>query len=109
MTPAFITGIAPTAASSANTSLAERIDALPSSVGLWRFISLLALGGFFELYDLFETGYISTGLLAPVSFTRAVPGYWALPIRLRLLPLPSWGCLLAPACSRPLPTALVVD
>lgn len=74
MTPAFITGIAPTAAASANTSLAERIDALPSSVGLWRFISLLALGGFFELYDLFETGYISTGLLAAGIFHTGSAG-----------------------------------
>lgn len=30
-------------------SLANRIDALPASAGLWRFITLLALGGFFEL------------------------------------------------------------
>lgn len=36
-------------------SLATRIDALPSSWGLWRFIILLSLGGFFELYDLFQT------------------------------------------------------
>lgn len=33
--------------------LAARIDALPASAGLWRFIILLSLGGFFELYDLF--------------------------------------------------------
>ena len=35
--------------------LAARIDALPASAGLWRFIALLSLGGFFELYDLFQT------------------------------------------------------
>lgn len=43
--------------------LAARIDALPPSWGLWRFIMLLSLGGFFELYDLFQTAYISTGLM----------------------------------------------
>lgn len=53
---------------SANTTIAGRIDALPSSKSLWSFISLLALGGFFELYDLFETGYISSGLLAEKIF-----------------------------------------
>ncbi|XIH65676.1 MFS transporter [Pantoea sp. SGAir0183] len=67
--------MAPTSASStAHTSLAGRIDALPSSGGLWRFISLLALGGFFELYDLFETGYISTGLLAAGIFHAGSAG-----------------------------------
>lgn len=49
-------------------SLANRIDALPASAGLWRFITLLALGGFFELYDLFQTGYISSGLIAENIF-----------------------------------------
>ena len=48
--------------------LAARIDALPASAGLWRFIILLSLGGFFELYDLFQTGYISTGLIADGIF-----------------------------------------
>ncbi|KMV68645.1 MFS transporter [bacteria symbiont BFo1 of Frankliniella occidentalis] len=47
-----------------NNKLSERIDALPASAGLWRFIALLSLGGFFELYDLFQTGYISSGLIA---------------------------------------------
>lgn len=49
-------------------NLASRIDALTASRGLWLFISLLALGGFFELYDLFETGYISAGLIAANIF-----------------------------------------
>ncbi len=49
-------------------NVAKRIDALPSSKGLWLFITLLALGGFFELYDLFETGYISSGLVAENIF-----------------------------------------
>lgn len=53
---------------SVNTTIAGRIDALPSSKSLWSFISLLALGGFFELYDLFETGYISSGLLVEKIF-----------------------------------------
>lgn len=51
-----------------NKRLSSRIDALPASAGLWRFIALLSLGGFFELYDLFQTGYISSGLLAENIF-----------------------------------------
>jgi putative MFS transporter len=62
------------ASSAARNSLAARVDALPSSAGLWRFITLLALGGFFELYDLFETGYISTGLLSAGVFHTGTAG-----------------------------------
>ena len=54
--------------------LAARIDALPASAGLWRFIILLSLGGFFELYDLFQTGYISTGLIADGIFHSGAQG-----------------------------------
>ncbi|MCS2159135.1 MFS transporter [Scandinavium sp. H11S7] len=54
--------------------LAARIDALPASAGLWRFIVLLSLGGFFELYDLFQTGYISSGLIAEGIFHTGSQG-----------------------------------
>ncbi|XBS71332.1 MFS transporter [Acerihabitans sp. KWT182] len=54
--------------------LSARIDTLPSSAGLWRFITLLALGGFFELYDLFQTGYISGGLVAEGIFHLGAEG-----------------------------------
>ncbi|WP_350261434.1 MFS transporter [Pantoea sp. BJ2] len=59
-------------------TLAGRIDALPSSAGLWRFITLLALGGFFELYDLFETGYISSGLVAAGVFHTGSAGVFGI-------------------------------
>lgn len=59
-------------------TLAGRIDALPSSAGLWRFITLLALGGFFELYDLFETGYISSALLAAGVFHTGSEGIFGI-------------------------------
>ncbi|WP_413728804.1 MFS transporter [Sodalis sp. RH19] len=54
--------------------LSVRIDALPATAGLWRFIILLALGGFFELYDLFQTGYISGGLVAEGIFHTGAQG-----------------------------------
>jgi len=61
-----------------NSELSVRIDALPSSAGLWRFIILLSLGGFFELYDLFQTGYISSGLLAENIFHLGSAGIFGI-------------------------------
>ncbi|MFK3661293.1 MFS transporter [Scandinavium sp. NPDC088450] len=58
--------------------LAARIDALPASGGLWGFIVLLSLGGFFELYDLFQTGYISTGLIAEGIFHTGTQGVFGI-------------------------------
>lgn len=67
-------GVSPASNTSQNKSLSQRIDALPASAGLWRFITLLSLGGFFELYDLFQTGYISSGLIAENIFHTGSAG-----------------------------------
>jgi MFS transporter, putative metabolite:H+ symporter len=42
--------------------IASRMERLPMSPYLWRLVVLISLGGFFELYDLFFTGYIAPGL-----------------------------------------------
>ena len=42
--------------------LGERLDALSGRAGIWRLVGLLSLGGCFEFYDLFLTGYLSPGL-----------------------------------------------
>ncbi|MGK3123192.1 MFS transporter [Candidatus Pantoea formicae] len=78
MTTITSTGMANTGIAADRHTLAGRIDALPSSAGLWRFITLLALGGFFELYDLFETGYISSGLLAAGVFHTGSEGVFGI-------------------------------
>ncbi|ERK15092.1 MAG: MFS transporter [Pantoea sp.] len=78
MTTACTTGMAGDFIAADRRTLAGRIDALPSSAGLWRFITLLALGGFFELYDLFETGYISSGLLAAGVFHTGSAGVFGI-------------------------------
>ncbi len=61
-----------------HASLTGRIDALPASFGLWSFITLLSLGGFFGLYDLFQTGYISAGLLAEGIFHTGQAGIFGI-------------------------------
>src|SRR5258708_9694084 len=40
----------------------QRLESLPGSAYLWRLVILLSLGGCFEIYDLFFTGYIAPGL-----------------------------------------------
>jgi putative MFS transporter len=43
--------------------LTARLDRLPGSRHLWGLILCLALGGFFEMFDLFLTGYVGPLLL----------------------------------------------
>jgi putative MFS transporter len=42
--------------------ISQRLESLPGSAYLWRLVILLSLGGCFEIYDLFLTGYIAPGL-----------------------------------------------
>jgi len=54
------TGFA-TAAGGAD-EISRRLESLPTSSYVWRLVILLSLGGCFEIYDLFLTGYIAPGL-----------------------------------------------
>ena len=42
--------------------ISQRLERLTASSYLWRLVILLSLGGCFEIYDLFLTGYIAPGL-----------------------------------------------
>ncbi len=46
----------------ATDEISRRLESLPASSYLWRLVILLSLGGCFEIYDLFLTGYIAPGL-----------------------------------------------
>lgn len=48
--------------------ISARIDRLPAVATIWRLVALLSIGGFFELYDLFQTAYISPGLISDGIF-----------------------------------------
>lgn len=48
-------------ASGGPNDVSRRLESLPASAYLWRLVVLLSLGGFFEVYDLFLTGYIAPG------------------------------------------------
>ncbi|OAF00784.1 MFS transporter [Bradyrhizobium centrolobii] len=50
------------AAAAAPDEVSQRLEAMPASAYVWRLVILLSLGGCFEIYDLFLTGYIAPGL-----------------------------------------------
>jgi MFS transporter, putative metabolite:H+ symporter len=56
------TGLELAASSGRPDEIARRLESLPASSYLWQLVILLSLGGFFEIYDLFLTGYIAPGL-----------------------------------------------
>ena len=44
-------------------SILARLDRLPATRSIWVLVTLLSIGGFFEFYDLFMTGYVIPGLV----------------------------------------------
>src|SRR4030088_602014 len=55
-------GLGLAAARGGPDGISRRLENLPASSYLWRLVILLSLGGWFEVYDLFFTGYIAPGL-----------------------------------------------
>ena len=45
------------------SSISARLDRIPATRTIWKFVVLLSLGFFFELYDLLYSGYIAPGLV----------------------------------------------
>ena len=58
----------------ATGSISARLDRLPATRTIWRLVALLSLGGFFEFYDLFFTGYIAPGLVRSGILTASTHG-----------------------------------
>jgi MFS transporter, putative metabolite:H+ symporter len=55
-------------------TIAARLDRLPSTRSIWTRVVLLSLGGFFEFYDMFFTGYIGPGLVRSHILTPTTTG-----------------------------------
>ena len=61
----------------ASAAIAARLDRLPSSRTLWKIIALISLGGMFEYYDLFFTGYVAPGMNKSGLFSPSSLGVFA--------------------------------
>src|SRR5690242_2805042 len=77
MSSATIEGVAASAGASAGpTEISKRLESLPASSYLWRLVILLSLGGCFEIYDLFLTGYIAPGLARAKLLTATTEAFF---------------------------------
>jgi putative MFS transporter len=56
--------------------ISARLDRLPATRPVWTMVVLLSLGGCFEYYDLFLTGYIAPGLIHSHIFTATTAGFF---------------------------------
>jgi len=60
--------------SNGSYSVGARLDRLPATPAVWKLVAMLSLGGFFEFYDLFFTGYIAPGLVRSGILTATTRG-----------------------------------
>jgi putative MFS transporter len=66
----------PVAAAGGPDEIARRLESLPASPQMWRLVILLSLGGWFEIYDLFFTGYIAPGLARSGLLTTTTQAFF---------------------------------
>jgi MFS transporter, putative metabolite:H+ symporter len=57
--------------------LAARLDRLPATSMIWKLVVLISLGGVFEFYDLFFTGYVAPGMVEEGLFKPESLGIFA--------------------------------
>jgi putative MFS transporter len=57
--------------------IAARLDRLPPSRTIWTLVFLVSLGGVFEFYDLFLTGYVAPSMMDSGLFTSQSLGIFA--------------------------------
>ncbi len=60
-------------------AILARLDRLPATRHVWKMVALLSLGGMFEFYDLFLTGYIVPGLVKAGMLTGVAVGMFSGP------------------------------
>jgi len=60
-------------------AILARLDRLPATRHVWLMVVLLSLGGMFEFYDLFMTGYVIPGLVKSGMLTGVAVGMFSGP------------------------------
>jgi putative MFS transporter len=63
----------------AAAAVLARLDRLPATRHIWVMVTLLSLGGMFEFYDLFMTGYVIPGLVKAGLLTGVAIGMFSGP------------------------------
>jgi MFS transporter, putative metabolite:H+ symporter len=58
------------------SDIAWRLDRLPAGRDTWTRVGLLSLGGFFEFYDMFLSGYVAPGLVQAHVLVLKTPGFF---------------------------------
>ncbi|HEY4047613.1 MAG TPA: MFS transporter [Acidobacteriaceae bacterium] len=58
--------------------ISARLDRLPVTRTVWKFVVLLSLGFFFELYDLLYSGYVAPGLVKSGLLTPTTIGLFGM-------------------------------
>jgi MFS transporter, putative metabolite:H+ symporter len=70
------TGLDLSTASCGPSEISRRLESLSASSYLWRLVILLSLGGCFEIYDLFLTGYVAPGLTRSGLLTTTTQAFF---------------------------------
>jgi putative MFS transporter len=70
------TGFELGASPSVPDEISRRLEAMPGTSYVWKLVILLSLGGCFEIYDLFLTGYIAPGLNRSGLLTTTTQGFF---------------------------------